>query len=439
MSKALKVPAIQMTLAVLAPIAVIATVTVVVKWAPQWLAPTHGLSSSDRAAELGRVRTSLLAILAGMIASVGAVYTARTFALNRQGQITERFTRAIDQLGHEQIDVSLGGIYALERIARESKVDHGPVMEILTGYLREHSPWPPRKQSNSGGSASDTLHDSDPEGQTSADSGKGEQPEAQSRLATDIEAALSVIARRRLEHDAPRPFNLSSVDLRGGDFYGTTLHNANFAQANLARAYLRGTNLTGAHLTETNLARAYLRGANLTEANLRGAKLGGAYLFGTDLSRAYLGMAYFSGANLTGANLTEANLGGANLSMANLRSACLGMADLTGANLGGADVTVADLTRAKLTGADLTGANLTGANLTEANLTRAKLTGACVTEAKLTEVNLTEASLTEADLTGADLRGADLTEADFVGAVYSDWTMWPAEFDPVARGARRVE
>jgi uncharacterized protein YjbI with pentapeptide repeats len=36
----------------------------------------------------------------------------------QRGHITERFTRAIDQLGHAQLDVRLGGIYALERIAR---------------------------------------------------------------------------------------------------------------------------------------------------------------------------------------------------------------------------------------------------------------------------------------------------------------------------------
>jgi uncharacterized protein YjbI with pentapeptide repeats len=378
MSKGLKVPAIRIALAVLAPIAVIATVTVVVKWAPQWLATTHGLSSSDRAAELGRVRTSLLAILAGMIASVGAIYTARTFALNRQGQITERFTRAIDQLGHEQIDVSLGGIYALERIARESKVDHGPVMEILTGYVREHSPWPPRKQSSSGDSASGSLHNSDPGDQKPADSSKSEQLEAQSPLLTDIEAALSVIARRRLEHDAPRPFNLSSVDLHGSDFYGTTLHNVNLVGANLAGAELAGADLAGAKLA----------GADLARANLKGVYLAGADLHEADLP----------GANLAGANLAGAELAGA---------------DLVGANLAGAELAGADLARADLAEAYLAGADLARAKLTGVNLTGAYLSG----------------DLTEADLTGADL----------AGAVYSERTVWPIEFDPDARGAHRVE
>src|SRR6266498_2694299 len=41
----------------------------------------------------------------------------------QQGQMTERFTRAIDQLGHAQLDVRIGGIYALERIANDSPDD----------------------------------------------------------------------------------------------------------------------------------------------------------------------------------------------------------------------------------------------------------------------------------------------------------------------------
>jgi hypothetical protein len=57
----------------------------------------------------------MLAVLAGGIAVVGAVYTGRTFALTRRGQLTERFTRAVDQLGSDKPDVVRGGIYALAR------------------------------------------------------------------------------------------------------------------------------------------------------------------------------------------------------------------------------------------------------------------------------------------------------------------------------------
>jgi len=66
------------------------------------------------------------------------------------GQVTERFTRAIELLGSSEngepnLEMRLGGIFALERIARDSPEDHWTIMEVLTAYVRENTmPWPPR-------------------------------------------------------------------------------------------------------------------------------------------------------------------------------------------------------------------------------------------------------------------------------------------------------
>ena len=53
--------------------------------------------------------------------------------------MTDRYTKAIEQLGSDKLDVRIGGIYALERIARDSARDHPTVMEVLTAFIREHS------------------------------------------------------------------------------------------------------------------------------------------------------------------------------------------------------------------------------------------------------------------------------------------------------------
>ena len=42
----------------------------------------------------------------------------RTVELTEQGQVTDRYTKAIDQLSSKELEVRIGGIYALERIAR---------------------------------------------------------------------------------------------------------------------------------------------------------------------------------------------------------------------------------------------------------------------------------------------------------------------------------
>ena len=56
------------------------------------------------------------------------------------------YTKTVEQLGSDKLDVRIGGIYALERVARDSKRDHPTVMEVLAAYVREHSreQWPPR-------------------------------------------------------------------------------------------------------------------------------------------------------------------------------------------------------------------------------------------------------------------------------------------------------
>ena len=97
------------------------------------------------------VRTQLLTLGAGVFAAGALIYTARNFTLARrahvlteQGQVTDRYTKAIEQLGSAAMDVRIGGIFALERIARDSARDHPTVMEVLAAFIRNHSPeqWP---------------------------------------------------------------------------------------------------------------------------------------------------------------------------------------------------------------------------------------------------------------------------------------------------------
>jgi ABC-type Fe3+ transport system permease subunit len=65
-------------------------------------------------------RATLLQALAGGVLLLGAYFTWRQLGVTREGQITDRYTKAVDQLGSDHLDVRVGGIYALERIARDS-------------------------------------------------------------------------------------------------------------------------------------------------------------------------------------------------------------------------------------------------------------------------------------------------------------------------------
>jgi hypothetical protein len=277
------------------------------------------IASSQRAAHLQTareaVRTQLLTLAAGVFV-VGALwYTAQNYRLSRQGQVTDRYTRAIEQVGSDKLDVRTGAIYALERISRDSAADHPTVIEVLAAFIREHS----REQWQS------------PEP-------GGEMPRRTTR--PDVQAALTVIGRRNAQHDR-QPVHLTGADLTGADLTGANLGSTEFTGANLTRASLADANLTGAVLIGADLTDAFLHGADLTDA--------------------------FPGA----ANLTRANLFDSKLNNTSFAAA-----DLTGANLAGADLTGAILSRAKLSGASLTGAILSRASLSGAEFSGAELTNA---------------------------------------------------------------
>ncbi len=106
----------------------------------------------------------------------------------QEGQITERFTRAIEQLGSDKMEVRLGGIYALERIAFDSDKDYWPIMETLTAYVRERAPWQEPPLSECAGS-------SGKESAATATLGL-----ATLKPATDIQAILTVLGRRKYRY-----------------------------------------------------------------------------------------------------------------------------------------------------------------------------------------------------------------------------------------------
>jgi hypothetical protein len=107
----------------------------------------------------------------------------KNLAIAQDGQITERFTRAIEHLGSDKLEVRLGAIYALERIARDSERDHWPIMEILTAYVRENASWNEEEQ---------PLQ----EGIVPSETQPTQSNQSWPKPATDIQAILTVLGRR---------------------------------------------------------------------------------------------------------------------------------------------------------------------------------------------------------------------------------------------------
>ena len=162
-----------------------------------------------------------------------------------------------------KLDVRLGGIYALERIARDSKDDYPQVIEVLTAYVREHADKrsiPPSDQGSQEAAA------------PSADVPALKLPP---RPATDVQAVLTVLGRRVRAHERDPSLRL---DLSLTRLARVKLSGADLSRANLYEADLRLAGLARANLGGAILARANLDGADLSRANLGGADLSGASL-----------------------------------------------------------------------------------------------------------------------------------------------------------------
>src|SRR5664280_1379349 len=116
-------------------------------------------------------------------------------------QITDRYTRAIEQLASADTGARIGCIYALERIALDSTRDQLTVVEVLRS-----TPTPTNRR-------------------------RGDRVP----LTTDVQAALTVLGRLPQRPSVSR-----------GDLSGSHLSDARLGGANLSDARLGGANLSNA-------------------------------------------------------------------------------------------------------------------------------------------------------------------------------------------------
>ncbi len=245
-------------------------------------------------------------VFAGAVALLLAIW--RSWVSQRQADtaqqhlLNERYQRGGEMLGSNILSVRLGGIYALQRLAKEHPEQyHIQIMQLLCAFVRHPT----------NGDGVETQPDNE------------EEP----RLREDIQAAIEAISSchsRQIDLEKEAKFLL---DLRGAHLAGVllvraNLVNANLHYANLAKAQLLSADLSGARLVHTNLSCAQLPEADLTcaylvKANLSGPDLHNALLANACLNNAVLSRATLVGSDLSGATLFQAKLSGATLSHEN--------------------------------------------------------------------------------------------------------------------------
>ena len=214
-----------------------------------WVGPNLQLSSlrkltdQERFALKNEARKTLAQICGGAILLTGLYASFRTLDVSREGQLNELYSKSVEQIGATEtggkpkVEVRVGGIYSLGRIANDSQSLRFTVYNVLASYIRAHVPF------------------------------KGDFTKPQA-VAPDVQAAINVLQGQPVPN-----WPLWQLDLRGYN-----LKNGIFQGADLTDADLRGDDLNGADL----------RTAMMYSADLRDAHLDGAHVEGTDLRRTIL-------------------------------------------------------------------------------------------------------------------------------------------------------
>ncbi|MFI6143673.1 pentapeptide repeat-containing protein [Streptomyces griseus] len=242
---------------------------------PWWFDGAHlrktNLQPADGVVITG-FRTMLVAVGVAVSAAVGLLYTHRSHEtarelldhtrekdreqaeLTREGQVTDRYVEAIKLLAAKDGDrrgsglmERLGGIYALERIMRDSAKDHNTVVQVLVAFIRQQVPRPDEEEEDRRGS--DEL----------------------TPVKSDVQAALKVLGQRPSRQD-DFLLDLSLLDLCGYDLAGARLYGANLTGTQLAHADLREADLRGAELGDALLYGAKTEATDLREADLSGER-----------------------------------------------------------------------------------------------------------------------------------------------------------------------
>jgi uncharacterized protein YjbI with pentapeptide repeats len=393
---------------------------------------------------VGSVGTGVAAVAALWLSINSLHATQGSYDLTRRGQISDRFNKAVAQLGDNSLDIRLGGVYALGTIALQSSDDTDTVRNVLAAFVRTRSSKPSDARCAGPNSPQFTAPAED----------------------EDVAAALTLLADPLplpyigVGEDAPlrrpspaefdanaawkhSPTNATALNrtclwlaqLRGGrmsyfQFDGSDLREADMSQSDLRHVeFSNSTNIDGADFAYSDLSNAnfplvFRHGdclapprypdqisflaTNLAQSNLRIAGLTGDIFVNADLSGAMLDDTSFADSIMEGTKFVGTIFNGP--------------VDFRGTYLSGVDLSQIKLDKKSLSRfAPSEGALSAYLNFAGAGMDRTNLEGI--------DLSKIDSGAAMADFSGTDLRGARLgNNGKMDGIRYDDATQWPPGF-----------
>lgn len=183
----------------------------------------------------------------------------RTLEVTEQGQLTDRFYKAVEQLGSKSSDVRMGALFALERIAHDSPRDRDQVLSIVSAFVRQRAPLSKEQQL-------------DP-------------PSGSKRVNEDVQCAVMILGRNL---GSPTVSDVDSVDLSYTDLTGIRLRGAHFADARFEGCYFDDAEFIDCSFANAMLRGVTARGARFVVCDLRSTNFSFADLSGASISDMYI-------------------------------------------------------------------------------------------------------------------------------------------------------
>ena len=262
-------------------------------------------------------------------------------------RVTDAFTKAVELLGHADIAVRQGGIYALGRIASENPGEHPKIMNIIAAYLRHHSrAYVSAEVVKALESPQETMQWI----REAFGHGRGAPKFIETKedviqwivsavpMPIDLEAAVAVICGRNTAFDICPANGKLLLDLSGVFLFRVDLGGAPLEKFNMTGATIRHCGFSGAKLSHAKIMRV-----DFTQSSFENADMSDAIAEDAIFSGAFMRGAKFHRADMAGANFEEAALSDADFRGAMLAGAVFGGAHADGANFSNADLSDADL------------------------------------------------------------------------------------------------
>ena len=312
---------------------------------------------AEMRASLGDLSLAVFACLSGLGAVFGFYTSILRTETQEQGLVTDRINKAVEGLGKSTdagepiIEVRLGALYALERIAKDSFRDHVQIIEILCTYIHHNSPF----------------------------SSELKNPRK------DMQAAATIIGRRAKWPNGKKRIKTEYLIYVG---YRIDLAKCDLRGAILVSGYLRGMYFVGANMKGANLSSADATRAIFNDTDLRGAGFQNTKLEGTNFFNANMQDARLPSANLHNAVIRDTNLINADLHFTNMSKAHLDIVSMKGAKINQANLNNTHISHANMTDTWIVESNLIDASINSSNMSNANLYGSDLTNATIRHVDL---------------------------------------------------